>query len=102
MQMLGEEVFLLLREPQSSLAILFVLSSIQFSQELWGFPMDLISLSKAIITFLFARNMIPKTTGVTIKDTGMENCLGKAKFTSAEECMRTAARGAGNRSSFYS
>jgi hypothetical protein len=26
----------------------------------------------------------PKTTAVTIEDTEMENCLSKAKFTSAE------------------
>jgi hypothetical protein len=33
----------------------------------------------------------PKTIGVTIKDTEMENCLGRAKFTSAEGCTDTWA-----------
>jgi hypothetical protein len=32
----------------------------------------------------YVRNKTSKTTRVTIEDTGMENCLGKAKFTSAE------------------
>jgi hypothetical protein len=32
-----------------------------------------------------------KTTWVTIEDIEMENCLGKAKFTSAEGCAGTWA-----------
>jgi hypothetical protein len=45
----------------------------------------------------------PKTTRVTIKDTGMENCLSKAKFTSAEECAGTwaqKAQGINHRTTF--
>jgi hypothetical protein len=34
----------------------------------------------------------PKITGVTIKDTGMENCLSKTKFTSVERCPGTQAQ----------
>jgi hypothetical protein len=44
-----------------------------------------------------------KTTTVTIEDTKMENCLGKAKYTSAEGCadaQAQQAQGADNRSSF--
>jgi hypothetical protein len=33
-----------------------------------------------------------KTTEVTIEDTETENCLGKAKFTSAEGCSGTQAQ----------
>jgi hypothetical protein len=45
----------------------------------------------------------PKTTRVSIEDTGMEYCLGKAKFTSAERCVGALAQqagGADHRSSF--
>jgi hypothetical protein len=47
----------------------------------------------------------PKTTGVTNEDTEKDNCLSKAKLTSAEGCAGTLAQqaqGAGNLSSFYS
>jgi hypothetical protein len=45
------------------------------------------------------RNKTLKTTGVTIEDTEMENCLCKVKFTSAEGCMahgHSMHEGAGN------
>jgi hypothetical protein len=45
----------------------------------------------------------PKITGVTTKHKEMENCLGKAKFTSAEGCAGTQAQqapGADHTSSF--
>jgi hypothetical protein len=35
------------------------------------------------------RNKTLMTSGVTVEDTEMENCLGKAKFTSAEGCMHS-------------
>jgi hypothetical protein len=33
-----------------------------------------------------------KSTRVTIEDTEMENCLSKAKFTSAERCTSALAQ----------
>jgi hypothetical protein len=48
---------------------------------------------------------LPKTTGVTIKDTETENCLSKAKFTSAEGSTGTWAQHAhrvDHRSAFLS
>jgi hypothetical protein len=36
-----------------------------------------------------ARN---KTTGITIKDTEMENCLGKANFSSVDRCTGKQAQ----------
>jgi hypothetical protein len=46
-----------------------------------------------------------KTTRVTTEDMEKENCLSKAKFTSAEGCagaLEQQARGAGSLSSFHS
>jgi hypothetical protein len=41
-----------------------------------------------------------RTTGVIIEDTEIENCLSKAKFTSAEGLCRCTGTGADNISSF--